>query len=545
MLIAAISTGHKIGLGLVGLAFVAFALTSSFLLPRLRPQFPGKGGVAGFTAVCVLFFCSMLAAVWFFGKEAKEAEAGGAESAPAQVTTVAQATSSAAAATATAPATTTAPAAPAAPQGDPAAGKELYAANGCAACHTFKPAGSTGKVGPDLDNLAANAEKANRGSLAAYTAQSIKDPGAYVVPGYPNGVMPSFASLGDGRSPTSSRFLRKRAEYPPSHPAALRTVAGPPARAAERAPRRTGRDLGEAGGLQLGSCVRRQQDPQTRVPRRGRARAGLRHARLDRRCAVQPHAPGRGGRRTARARLRSRPGALGRVARLGVRQGRKHPPLADHGRRRAPFGCGLRHRIPAELGGGDRIGGGVGRQAVRDSRRRVGRSARRAGLRALGQEVAGQESELGVFFDSIVVCSVTGSTQAGMLAGFAAQERDRSVLGIDGSATVQQTRDQIARIARSTAKAICVGRDLQDDEIVLLDEWHAGTYGIPDAKTIEAIRLCARLEGMLTDPVYEGKSMAALIDLVRDGRIKPGSKVLYAHLGGQPALNAYAGAFRS
>jgi 1-aminocyclopropane-1-carboxylate deaminase len=77
----------------------------------------------------------------------------------------------------------------------------------------------------------------------------------------------------------------------------------------------------------------------------------------------------------------------------------------------------------------------------------------------------------------------------------------------------------------------------------LLDEWHAGTYGIPDAKTIEAIRLCAQLEGVLTDPVYEGKSMAALIDLVRDKRIEPGSRVLYAHLGGQPALNAYAGAF--
>jgi len=158
-------------------------------------------------------------------------------------------------------------------------------------------------------------------------------------------------------------------------------------------------------------------------------------------------------------------------------------------------------------------------------------------------EVAAQEAELGVFFDTIVVCSVTGSTQAGMIAGFAGQERERSVLGIDGSATVQQTWEQIARIARRTAEAIGLGRPLADEEIVLLDEWHAGTYGIPDAKTIEAIRLCARLEGMLTDPVYEGKSMAALIDLVRDGRIAPGSKVLYAHLGGQPALNGYAGAF--
>jgi len=165
------------------------------------------------------------------------------------------------------------------------------------------------------------------------------------------------------------------------------------------------------------------------------------------------------------------------------------------------------------------------------------------GFARWAEEVADQERELDVFFDTIVVCSVTGSTQAGMVAGFAAQERPRRVLGIDGSATVEQTWSQIARIARSTAEAIGLGRKLGDEEIVLLDEWHAGTYGIPDAKTIEAIRLCARLEGVLTDPVYEGKSMAALIDLVRDGRIEAGSRLLYAHLGGQPALNAYAGAF--
>jgi 1-aminocyclopropane-1-carboxylate deaminase len=165
------------------------------------------------------------------------------------------------------------------------------------------------------------------------------------------------------------------------------------------------------------------------------------------------------------------------------------------------------------------------------------------GFARWAREVADQERDLGVFFDTIVVCSVTGSTQAGMIAGFAAQERPRTVLGIDGSATVEQTRAQIARIARSTAEAIGLPRPLRDDEIVLLDGWHAGTYGIPDAKTIDAIRLCARLEGVITDPVYEGKSMAALIDLVQSGRIEPGSRVLYAHLGGQPALNAYSGVF--
>ena len=165
------------------------------------------------------------------------------------------------------------------------------------------------------------------------------------------------------------------------------------------------------------------------------------------------------------------------------------------------------------------------------------------GFAGWADEVAVQEAELGVFFDTIVTCSVTGSTQAGMIAGFAGQARPRSVLGIDASATVEQTRDQVGRIARRTARAIALGRELADEEIVLLDEWHAGTYGIPDGKTIDAIRLCARLEGMLTDPVYEGKSMAALIDLVRDGRIEPGSRVLYAHLGGQPALDGYASAF--
>ena len=165
------------------------------------------------------------------------------------------------------------------------------------------------------------------------------------------------------------------------------------------------------------------------------------------------------------------------------------------------------------------------------------------GFARWADEVAEQERALGVFFDTIVTCSVTGSTQAGMIAGFAAQDADRRLLGIDASATVEKTREQIGRIAGQTAEKVGLDRELRDDEVVLLDEWHAGTYGIPDEKTLDAIRLCARLEGVITDPVYEGKSMAALIDLVRDGRIEPGSRVLYAHLGGQPALNAYAGAF--
>jgi 1-aminocyclopropane-1-carboxylate deaminase len=158
------------------------------------------------------------------------------------------------------------------------------------------------------------------------------------------------------------------------------------------------------------------------------------------------------------------------------------------------------------------------------------------------RELAAQEAEHEVFFDHVVVCTVTGSTHAGMVAGFALEDRDdRRVIGIDASATIDKTREQVTRIARDTAAKIGVERDLRADEVEIVDGYSAGIYGVPDDQTIDAIRTCARLEGMLTDPVYEGKSMAGLIGMVRSGEIPPGSTVLYAHLGGQPCLSAYAG----
>jgi 1-aminocyclopropane-1-carboxylate deaminase len=159
-------------------------------------------------------------------------------------------------------------------------------------------------------------------------------------------------------------------------------------------------------------------------------------------------------------------------------------------------------------------------------------------------EVQQQEQDLDVFFDTIVVCTVTGSTQAGMIAGFAGQDRPRRVLGIDASAKIAETRAQVEKIARRTAELIGLGRGLRDDEISVLPGWAGESYGIPVQSTLDAIRLAGRLEGMITDPVYEGKSMAGLIDLVRGGEIGRDSNVLYAHLGGQPALNAYSGVFR-
>jgi 1-aminocyclopropane-1-carboxylate deaminase len=158
-------------------------------------------------------------------------------------------------------------------------------------------------------------------------------------------------------------------------------------------------------------------------------------------------------------------------------------------------------------------------------------------------ELAEQEKALGVHFDTIVVCTVTGSTHAGMVAGFAALEEltgvRRRVLGVDASATLEKTTDQVTRIAQHTAELIELGRDLRDDEVTVLEGWAGDLYGIPVDSTMEAMRLGAELEAMITDPVYEGKSLAGLIDLVRSAEIPRDATVLYAHLGGQQALNAY------
>ena len=167
------------------------------------------------------------------------------------------------------------------------------------------------------------------------------------------------------------------------------------------------------------------------------------------------------------------------------------------------------------------------------------------GYVGFAEEVRKQEAELGFKFDYIVVCTVTGSTHAGMLVGFAADGRARKVIGIDASFTPAQTKAQVLSIARNTAKLVELGQDLVADDVVLIEDYAYPAYGVPSEETKDAIRLTARLEGMITDPVYEGKSMQGLIDLTQKGYFEKGAKVLYAHLGGAPALNGYGYAFRN
>ena len=167
------------------------------------------------------------------------------------------------------------------------------------------------------------------------------------------------------------------------------------------------------------------------------------------------------------------------------------------------------------------------------------------GYVGFAEEVRAQEAAAGIRFDYVVVCSVTGSTQAGMVVGFAVDGRARRVVGIDGSAAPAQTRAQVLEIARDTAELVGLGQEITAEDVVLEEGYAYPAYGLPSEETNEAIRLCARLEGMMTDPVYEGKSMQGLIDLVRKGYFPAGAKVLYAHLGGVPAINGYSYIYRN
>ncbi|EPS44682.1 hypothetical protein H072_1313 [Dactylellina haptotyla CBS 200.50] len=159
-------------------------------------------------------------------------------------------------------------------------------------------------------------------------------------------------------------------------------------------------------------------------------------------------------------------------------------------------------------------------------------------------EVREQEQAMGVFFDTIIVCAVTGSTMSGMVAGFKLLERmypgeTRKVVGIDASAKPAETRAALLKSAKETAVKIGLkDEDITADDIILDERYHAGTYGIPDKQTLDAIEYGARMDAFITDPVYEGKSLAGMIDMIKKGEIS-GGNVLYAHLGGQLALNAY------
>ncbi len=167
------------------------------------------------------------------------------------------------------------------------------------------------------------------------------------------------------------------------------------------------------------------------------------------------------------------------------------------------------------------------------------------GYIGFAEEVMQQEVELGFEFDYVVVCVVTGSTQGGMIVGFKNADRANRVIGIDASGTPEKTRAQVTEIVEKTAELVGLDKEITEQDIHINPDYAYPAYGIPSAETNEAIRLAAQTEAMITDPVYEGKSLQGMIDLIKTGFFPSGSRVLYAHLGGQPAINGYSYTYRN
>ena len=168
------------------------------------------------------------------------------------------------------------------------------------------------------------------------------------------------------------------------------------------------------------------------------------------------------------------------------------------------------------------------------------------GYALCAQEIVNQAKERGIKFDAIVHATSSGSTQAGLLAGLAALSVTIPVIGIEVDDEPETLKELVPRIARWTLEHLGHDSDRLSDDVVHIRTGYQGPgYGVPTATTVEAIRMAASLETLLLDPVYEGKAMEGLIDLVRKGEFKHGDRVLYIHLGGMPAIHAYASVFES
>jgi 1-aminocyclopropane-1-carboxylate deaminase len=130
-----------------------------------------------------------------------------------------------------------------------------------------------------------------------------------------------------------------------------------------------------------------------------------------------------------------------------------------------------------------------------------------------------------------------------LIVGFTALGTTCRVIGIDVDADAANTRSAVLRIARSTAALVDARLEISDEHVQIAADYAGDSYGFPSPQTIEAIRLVGRLEGVLLDPVYEGKAMAGLIDKIRHQQFASNDRILFLHLGGAPALHAYADLF--
>lgn len=161
------------------------------------------------------------------------------------------------------------------------------------------------------------------------------------------------------------------------------------------------------------------------------------------------------------------------------------------------------------------------------------------GYVACAQEILAQTFEKGLNLDWVVCPSGSSGTHAGLVTGFCGENSNISVLGINVSRKKDVQEEMVYDLVKRTAVHVGINSEITKENVTCFDGYVGPGYSIPTEGMAEAVRLLAREEGILLDPVYTGKAMAGLIDLVRKGFFKKGDNVLFVHTGGSPALYAY------
>jgi D-cysteine desulfhydrase len=161
------------------------------------------------------------------------------------------------------------------------------------------------------------------------------------------------------------------------------------------------------------------------------------------------------------------------------------------------------------------------------------------GYVACAQEIMAQTFEQGINIDYVVCASGSAGTQAGLVTGFYGCNMNVPVLGINVSRAKRDQEELVYDLVRRTAQHVGLNLEIPREAVTCFDEYVGPGYSLPTPGMAEAVRLVARTEGILLDPVYTGKTMAGLIDLVRKGFFKKNHTVLFLHTGGSPALYVY------
>jgi L-cysteate sulfo-lyase len=209
------------------------------------------------------------------------------------------------------------------------------------------------------------------------------------------------------------------------------------------------------------------------------------------------------------------------------------------------FGCAIEYR-PAglDMNAEAEAKGAALRDAGENAYVIPGGGSNRVG--ALGyvscaQELMQQADEMGLRIDQVVTATGSAGTHAGLVVGLQGMNAGVPVLGIGVRLPRPQQEANVHRLAEATADYVGVRGGIPRESVVANCDYVGAGYGIPTAGMAEAVQMLAREEGILLDPVYSGKAMAGLIDLIRKGEIGAGQTVVFLHTGGAVGLFGYTG----